>query len=482
MRRLSLPRERGRGSVGRQRQALIIESDAAARSRLRRLVERAGWRVTVLATVSELDAAATAQDWPLVLCALDPTARGWAQLGALRQQLGADAYLVVLGDARDALSAVSAVLQGASDYLAQPVAPAALRRVLQTVQHEHTLAAQESWHGTPVLPPTPAPAEPVLLGTAPALVQVVRQLAQALAARQADAPTHRPPSFLLTGETGTGKELFARLVHQHSPFAAGPLIAVNCSTLPADLAEAELFGHEAGAFTGAQQARAGLWEQAAGGTLVLDEITEAPPVLWPKLLRVLQDGVVKRLGGTGVRPVRVQVIAASNRDIAAEVAQGRFRRDVWQRFVHHFHLPPLRARGADIALLAEHFASCYARAPVQLSREAYALLQSYAWPGNVRELEHVLRRAMSGVRGGRLTAAELTQHLAGWDTATRKPGPTQTASPRLSSLAASVREFKRRLVRETLGAQGGNITQTAAVLGLTRAAIYKILAEKSPEG
>lgn len=465
-----------------QKQALIIESDAAARSRLRRLVERAGWRVTVLATVSELDAIATVQDWSLVFYTLDPTADGGAQLSALRARLSADVYLVALGAATGALSAVGAVLQGASDYLAQPVTPAALRCVLQTVQQEHTLAAQESWHGMPVLPPSPAPAEPVLLGTAPALVQVVRQLAQALAASQTDSFTTRPPSFLLTGETGTGKELFARLVHQHSTFATGPLIAVNCSTLPADLAEAELFGHEAGAFTGAQQARAGLWEQADRGTLFLDEITEAPPVLWPKLLRVLQDGVVKRLGGTVARPVRVQVIAASNREITAEVAQGRFRRDVWQRFVHHFHLPPLRARGADIALLAEHFAGCYAREPVQLSREAYAVLQSYAWPGNVRELEHVLRRAMSGVRGGRLTAAELTQHLTGWATEARVPGSAQAVPPRFRSLAASVREFKRRLVRETLGAQGGNITQAAAVLGLTRAAIYKILAEKSSEG
>lgn len=462
-----------------QKQALIIESDAAARSRLRRLVERAGWLVTALATVAELDTAATAQDWPLVLCALDPTALGGAQLGALRQQLGADAYLVVLGDARDSLSAVSAVLHGASDYLAQPVAPAALRRVLYIVQQQQNLAAQESWHGTPVLEPTPAPAEPVLLGTAPALMQVVRQLAQALTASHTAAPTHRPPSFLLTGETGTGKELFARLVHWHSPFAAGPLIAVNCSTLPADLAEAELFGHEAGAFTGAQQARAGLWEQADRGTLFLDEITEAPPVLWPKLLRVLQDGVVKRLGGTVARPVRVQVIAASNREIATEVAQGRFRRDVWQRFVHHFHLPPLRARGADIGLLAEHFARCYAPQPVQLSREAYAVLQNYAWPGNVRELEHVLRRAMSEVRNGRLTAAELTQHLTSGQTAPSAGPDPQTSV--WASLETRVRAFKHRLVREALAAHGGNITRAAAALGLTRPTIYKILAEKPHE-
>ena len=310
------------------------------------------------------------------------------------------------------------------------------------------------------------------------MLQVVKQLAQILAAdARPSAGGIRPPSFFLTGETGTGKELFAQLIHQRSRLGNGPFVAVNCATLPPDLAEAELFGHEAGAFTGAQRARPGLWEEADGGTLFLDEITEAPPLLLPKLLRVLQDGQVKRLGNTRWRQTRVQVIAASNRDVPAEIAAGGFRRDLYQRFLHHLHLPPLRERREDLPLLIRHFVQRHAVRPVHFSLEALTLLQEHDWPGNVRELEHLLRAVLPQTEEGRITAALLRSlwHEKGSGTflsaGSAAPPGLSTTTP----LGAQVNDFKRHTAREALIRYRGNITQAAAALGLTRPTLYRLL-------
>ena len=373
-------------------------------------------------------------------------------------------------------------LQGASEYLTKPYCANDLRQRLGVLQKYYQATRHESFTTDGLIHPrTEFPsAELSIIGRSAPLLAIYKQLAQAIAAdsNPSGIVSRRPASYFLTGETGAGKELFARLLHRRSRFAPGPFVAVNCATLPAELAEAELFGHEAGAFTGAQKARPGLWEQASGGTLFLDEITEAPPALLPKLLRVLEDGQVRRIGSERWRQMRVQVIAASNRDIWQEISTGRFRRDLYQRFLYQLHLPALRERRSDIPLLARHFVELYASGPVQFSQEALEFLQQQEWPGNVRELENLLRTVLTQTGTGRITAAALGNHGRKSTAACREPVVVSAApAERLAtaSLEQQVKDFKRQTAQETLLRYRGNISQAAAALGLTRPTFYRLL-------
>jgi DNA-binding NtrC family response regulator len=430
------------------------------------------------------------EHWVLAICCASGET-GLATIAHLRRKLGAATVIIAIGPHQGSLPVAELFLNGASEYLVKPLRAKDVRRKLRAVQEQCQICSEESFSGADLIQPelvVPALESP-LIGQAPPLLAVFKQLAGILAAeaQYSENATFRPTTFFLTGETGTGKELFARLIHRRSRFGQGPFVAVNCATLPRELAEAELFGHEAGAFTGAQRTRRGLWEQADGGTLFLDELTEAPPSLLPKLLRVLQDGQVKRLGSSRIARTRVQVIAASNRDLAGEIAAGRMRRDLYHRFLHHLHLPPLRERREDIPLLVRHFAQRYALCPVQFSVEAMALLHDYAWPGNVRELENVIRLAVTQTVEGRITAAALEMRL-------RRPagdkdglGAANFGGPAMTLLTAPweerVKGFKLQTIQETLAAHRGNVTRAAAALGLTRAALYKIrrgLSSNSP--
>src|SRR4051812_34469808 len=219
-------------------------------------------------------------------------------------------------------------------------------------------------------------------------------LRAALARAALVAPTLTP--VLVTGESGRGRELIARALHELGPSPAGPFVAVNCGALPRELAESELFGHERGAFTGAGARRAGWFEEASGGTLVLDEIGELPADLQPKLLRVLETGHIRRVGGTGETPVRVRVVAMTLRDLRREVERGAFRLDLYHRLAgFELALPPLRRRLHDVPLLARHFLDELGRelGPRTLAPAALDRLGRHDWPGNVRELRNVLRRA-----------------------------------------------------------------------------------------
>ena len=234
---------------------------------------------------------------------------------------------------------------------------------------------------------TDAPALEAVLGCDPSLLAVIERAVRI-------APT--TASVLLLGETGTGKELFARILHELGPHAPGPYVAVNCGALSSELAESELFGHERGAFTGAASRRIGWFEEADGGTLVLDEVGELPPALQPKLLRVLETGCLRRVGGRGEVPVRTRVVASTLRDLHREAHEGSFRLDLYHRLSgFEIWLPPLRQRPGDILPLARRFLGEMERevGPRRLTAEAEARLQSYAWPGNVRELRNVIRRS-----------------------------------------------------------------------------------------
>ena len=284
------------------------------------------------------------------------------------------------------------------------------------------------------------------------------------------APTDA--TLLILGESGTGKEVIAKAVHHASPRAARPFVAVNCGAVPETLLESELFGFTRGAFTGAVASKLGLFEEAHGGTLLLDEIAEMPAALQVKLLRALQSGEIRRLGATQATTIDVRVIAATNRDLAAMIADGSFREDLFYRLnVIEVRLPPLRERREDIPALAEHF---MARAAgklgreVRLSAEAVERLLRYPWPGNVRELENAVERAAILTRGETVTPDDLPPHVAA--ALTLGPSP---ALPRQTSLA----DAERSHILTTLERVGRNQSAAAEALGIGRTTLWRKLKE-----
>ncbi len=288
--------------------------------------------------------------------------------------------------------------------------------------------------------------------------QVMAELAILLAKV---APTDS--TVLITGESGTGKELAARAVHALSPRAKGPFVAVNCAVLPEALIESELFGHEKGSFTGALARRVGRFEQAAGGSLFLDEVAELRPDLQAKLLRVLQERTFERVGGTAMVRADVRVIAATNRDLEREVFESRFRADLyWRLAVFPIKMPPLRERGGDIVLLADHFTEKHSRSTgrnvVRISTPALDLLTSYHWPGNVRELENAIERAVILSSDGVIHAYHLPPSLQSAQSTGTGPG---------STLDAALARLERELIIEALKIETGNAAAAARRMGVS---------------
>jgi DNA-binding NtrC family response regulator len=284
-------------------------------------------------------------------------------------------------------------------------------------------------------------------------------------------------SVLITGESGTGKEMLARYVHRHSRRRGQHFVSVNCAAIPESLLESELFGHEKGAFTGAAARRIGKFEEADGGTLLLDEVSEMEPRLQAKLLRAIQEREIDRLGGA--RPVKVDIrlIATSNRDLEAEVAAGRFRADLWFRLnVVNLHLPPLRERPADILVLARHFAAHYAASnglPCRaLSRAALARLRQHHWRGNVRELENCMHRAVLVATGDEIGADDLVLQ-----TGTLNPSGADG-----SMVGRTVAEVERDLILRTLRYTLGNRTVAAVILGISIRTLRNKLRQYEDEG
>jgi transcriptional regulator with GAF, ATPase, and Fis domain len=299
-----------------------------------------------------------------------------------------------------------------------------------------------------------------IVGRSPALQEALARAAKV-------APTET--TVLLTGESGTGKELVARAIHYASPRAEGPYVAINCATLAETLVESELFGHERGAFTGADKQKPGRFEVAAGGTLFLDEITEISPVVQAKLLRVLQEREFQRVGGTATLRSDVRLITATNRDLTKAVATGKFREDLFYRLnVFSVHLPPLRERGDDILLLATHFARTLGgklgKAEAGLSRDAQDKLLSYPWPGNIRELENAVERALILAEGDLLTAA----HFGLDGGRQQRPGGTSSHPATPETLV----DLERRAILGALEHTKGNKTRAAVLLGITRTQLH----------
>ncbi len=315
-----------------------------------------------------------------------------------------------------------------------------------------------------------------IVGRSPAILRLLEETALVAASDLA---------VLVTGETGVGKERVAHQVHELSARRDEAMIHVNCAALPEAIAESELFGHVAGAFTGAVRERAGKFEVADGGTIFLDEIGELPPTLQPKLLRALQSGEIQRVGSDRVHRVDVRVVAATNRDLEREVAAGRFRADLYHRLAAFpLRVPPLRERRGDIPLLAAHFADAARRrlgtGPVRLSEDVRDCLASADWPGNVRELENVVSRAVLRAASGRERGEVVPVEAAHLDL---QPGPSPVAPPAAEPepadagarpLSDRVRHLQRRAIREAVSRNGGNWAAAARELGMHRSNLHHL--------
>lgn len=284
-----------------------------------------------------------------------------------------------------------------------------------------------------------------------------------------------PANILIVGESGTGKELIARAVHDQSSRSHGPLIPVNCAAIPETLLESELFGYVRGAFTDAKKDRKGLFHEAQGGSLFLDEIGEIPLPLQAKLLRVIEDKEVRPLGANRTEKVDVRIIVASNRELGELVSEGRFRQDLYYRLnVIRIELPPLRERSQDVPLLIDHFIRKYsdrsARKVTGISEEALAALMRYSWPGNVRELEHAIERAMLLGKGEQIAAMDLPPELLAQSD--REVTLTEALSRRFT-----LKTLEQEYIKKVLQATGGNKTETAGILGVDRTTLYRKLEE-----
>jgi two-component system nitrogen regulation response regulator GlnG len=373
-------------------------------------------------------------------------------------------------------TAIEAMKLGAYDYLLKPLELGPLRemvgRALEISRMMHVPALLE------VEQPGPGPAE-LLVGRCPAMQEVYKAIGRV-------AP--RDVTVLILGESGTGKELVARAIYHHSRRASGPFLAINCSAIPETLLESELFGHEKGAFTGADRKRIGKFEQCSGGTLFLDEIGDMTPLTQSKLLRVLQEQCFERVGGNETIPTDVRLIAATNRPLEEMVAREEFRGDLYYRLnVFTIHLPPLRERTEDMPDLVRHFLQRFSRElgkEVQsVSPEALSLLQRYPWPGNVRELQSVLKQALLHASGPVLVPAFLpaavqsgappklngTSVSAGVDWEHHIQDRIQSGSQDL--YAETLALMERQLLTAVLRHTQGNQLQAARILGITRGSL-----------
>ncbi|MDU9389196.1 sigma-54 dependent transcriptional regulator [Pseudomonas sp. zfem002] len=438
---------------------LLVEDDRALRQALGDTLELGGFAWRAAGCAEEALDMVGAEGFSLVVSDVNmPGMDGHqllARLRAVQPQLP-----VLLMTAHAAVErAVDAMRQGAADYLVKPFEP----RALLDLVARHALGAASA-----VDAEGPVACEP-------ASAQLLE-----LAARVARSES----TVLISGESGTGKEVLARYIHQQSPRASQPFVAINCAAIPDNMLEATLFGHEKGSFTGAIAAQAGKFEQADGGTLLLDEISEMPLALQAKLLRVLQEREVERVGGRKPIALDIRVVATTNRDLAGEVAAGRFREDLFYRLsVFPLAWRPLRERSADILPLAERLLLRHVNkmkhAPVRLSEEAKACLQGYPWPGNVRELDNAIQRALILQQGGLIAAADFC--LAGVLPVLAPRPALPLAPPSLAEnqepggLGDDLRRHEFQMIIDTLRAERGRRKEAAERLGISpRTLRYKL--------
>ena len=424
---------------------LVVDDEPGIRMALQANFERAGWNVQTAAGAIEAAEKIKRSRFPLVVTDIRMPDGDGLRLMRAAKAVDASTAVILITAFATVSQAVQAMQNGACDYLTKPFSFDQLQLVVGRVMGRTEMQSPTVVHGMEVV------------GTSPALG---RALDRARVAAQADA------DVLIEAESGTGKELLARFIHESSDRCHKPFVAINCAAVPEQLLESELFGHVRGAFTGATLAKIGKFELANGGTLLLDEIGEMAIDLQPKLLRVLQEREVERLGDTRTIPVDVRIIATTNISLQAMVEQGRFRADLYYRLnVIPLTLPPLRDRREDISLLARHFALKFARqtgrsAPL-LDPEFLEGMECHSWPGNARELSNFMRRVVAISNGNRIGPEYLAPEFL------QPVGAKKTASPIPLQAGTSMRELERQLLETTLQLTGGNRTRAAEMLGVS---------------
>jgi two-component system response regulator AtoC len=445
---------------------LVVDDEENLRHLLRVILEREGLSVHEAVDGKAALALLEAQpDTALVLCDIRmPNMDGLSFLSALKER-GAEVPVVMMSAYGSTDTAIAALELGAFDYIAKPFRAGEIRACVERVQERADLRAENLRLRTHV---ERGPGG--FLGASPAaraVLDLVRQVA--------DYPT----TVLVTGESGTGKELVARALHECSGRSGGPFLPVNCAAIPENLLESELFGHERGAFTGAVRAHPGMFERADGGTLLLDEIGDMAIQLQTRLLRVLEDGRVRRLGGTKDKLVEVRVVAATAKDLEAAVESGAFREDLYYRLnVVRIAIPPLRERVEDIGLLVDHFvrdtAERLGRKIAGVEAEARACLLAHPWPGNVRQLENAIERSVLVARGTSIALCDLPQEVRDGQGALSPASAVPSLGEDLS-IKRHTKLMEKALIEEALRRTGGNRTQAALLLELsTKALTYKI--------
>ena len=454
--------------------ALVIDDNEVIRANVAELLRADGWDVTEADSAERAYEHLRQEKWSLVFCDVRLSEagdrEGYAVLRRFNEEQP-DAQIILMTGHASAVGALDAVSLGAYDYLAKPFENEDVVRIARAVRLGFEKRERPGTTGDL------APAAPVytsdidLIGVSSAFVSVMKMVGRV-------AATNLP--VLITGESGTGKELVARAIHRRSPRAVQPFVAVNCGAIPSELIESELFGHVRGAFTGATLDRPGLWQNADGGTIFLDEITETTPAFQVKLLRVLQEGEIRRVGSNHTQRVDARVIAASNRDVERGAREGRFRQDLLYRLnAVTLHLPPLRERREDILPLARHFASRAARPGcphVSFSRDAVRLLEGYDWPGNIRELENAVVRA-AALCDQAIRPDDLPERIKDHAHAAQGAPPEQAtaAAPDAGEEMLSLAQVEARHVARVLAHAGGNKQRAARVLGVDRTTLQRMI-------
>ncbi|MFZ0036158.1 MAG: sigma-54 dependent transcriptional regulator [Candidatus Acidiferrales bacterium] len=441
---------------------LIIDDDANTLASLARAFRLAGYEATVCDNAARgLEIAKSERIDVILSDVVMPGKDGIAFLEDLKAA-GISIPAIMMSGQATIEMAVRATRLGAADFLEKPIST---EKLLLTIENGLRIARLENENRDL----RKRLGKHQILWASPAMKQLMEQLERVAASET---------RVCIRGETGTGKELVARTIHEKSARHAGPFVTLNCAAIPAELMESELFGHEKGSFTGAASRHVGKFEQAHRGTFFLDEIGDMPVAMQAKLLRVLEEGEIERVGGEKPIPVDVRVIVATHRDLENQVKQGSFREDLYHRvYVFPLMLPPLRERREDISVLAAHFARQVAEQngwkPRAFSAEAIQELERYAWPGNVRELRNVVERVLLLATSDTIQAGDVRLALPQARLAAGAGDGTAGSVGSSGELAERTAQFERETILEELKRHGNHMTNTAKALGLERSHLYK---------
>jgi len=446
---------------------LVAEDDRVARDLLCEILRGEGYDVEAVDDGEQAIERAQAGDgrYDLVVSDVRMERSGGLDVLAAFTAKAPSTPVILITAFGDVTGAMEAIQRGAYDYVSKPFNIEELRLTVARALERRRLVVEQK-----TVPADGKTQLQDIVGKSPVMLEVYK-----LVARVAGSTA----TVLVEGESGTGKELVARSIHTHSPRAHAPFVPVNCTALTESLLESELFGHARGAFTGAVAAKRGLFETASGGTLFLDEIGDMGPKMQAQLLRTLQDGEVRPVGGTESIRVDVRLVCATNKDLEAEVKASRFREDLYFRInVVTIRLPPLRERREDIPSLVAHFLSKTARRErreaAAMSQEALRLLTGYGWPGNVRELENAIERAVAVAKGNVVLPSDLPPEVGG-SAALGVPGGVPVADGGIIADRPTLGELERRYIQLVLGECGGNKKKAAERLGIDRRTLYRAL-------